>query len=93
MKKFIKRMVIFIYSFSLKFPSLYTLIIKIVKYVVPADIRERLKRVIHTGIDPAQKLGKTSGVVSLASVDFVEETDLTYKILRLLEIKNRDNSH
>lgn len=93
MKKIIKKMVIFIYSFSIKFPSLYTLIIKIVKRIVPGDIRERLKMVIHSGVDPAAKLGKVSGAVSLTSVDFVEKTDLTCEILKLLEVENRENSH
>lgn len=93
-RKIVKKMVVWAYCFFSRFPRIFSLLVTIVKWAVPIKIREGLKRIIRTGDShQARTGGDISGFVSLSPVDFIEETDLTFKILKDLENKNRENSH
>lgn len=93
-RKIVKKIVVWTYCFFSRFPVLFSLIVTIVKWVVPINIRERLKRIIRMGdTNRVQTLGGVSEFASVSPVDFIEETDLTLEILKHLENKNRENSH
>jgi|GEM_PF-6858248 len=92
-KKIVKKIIVWGYLFFARFPRLFTLLVAIVKRALPVNIREKLKRIIRSGVGKETHVGDASGVVSVSSVAFIEETDLLFEILKRLETKSRENSH